>query len=480
MKVLAVGVIVLITLAIGYFSSIHSFHGDVTSAEVSKNKSIEINNPEVAKRIKTNQERKELFLERVRRTESLSHILDEIHAGNYNIDLMTEIYFSLQNKTFENAVNYILSSNLSENEKALLIKLLMNSNSFDKNIIEEISLMKGVLEDQLSTNTITDLVNSAIAVEAKKGIAKTLAYLDENIDTLSMGYGFDGYELSSEAIQKLIYRNAYYAALKNGDHYPIVHFLNNELYKDDKGAFENFFSVMDREQAMAWLNSSKELLSKEQLEAAIIGLRAVSWDTTGLTGLDAEHVKMLQQSIYSNDIDQAYNYADLLKNDPSKRPYLSEFITNLANTDFDAAQEWLNNLEDEGLRNDLYKNLYADFSKNDYENILASAINLDDNSSDKAYALSNIAIQQTQRENLRDKDLSWINDLPEGFSRTRTEMGVVLGTSRYYKDFQLELTIKDMFTNNKFDAEAAKSAVQNSSLPDSEKRRIFELIGSPD
>ena len=124
---------------------------------------------------------------------------------------------------------------------------------------------------------------------------------------------------------------------------------------------------------------------------------------------------------------------------------------------------------------DKYKNLGRRKLDVNYNYALNWAKSFKKGSIEEAYALSNIAIQQSQDEAFHGHSKKWINDIQPGFARDRTTLGFALGASRFYGDETLEANLKKMYQRNQFNKTEAVTFIQDSSLPSDIKNELLEL-----
>lgn len=144
----------------------------------------------------------------------------------------------------------------------------------------------------------------------------------------------------------------------------------------------------------------------------------------------------------------------------------------LKNKDLLTAQEFQKVIN---FRSDDYKTEAVNKSEQNINYALSWAKGFEKGSIESAYALSNVAVQQGQFQDKHNQETEWLTDFKAGFTRDRVTLGYALGTSRFYKDEELEKSLKDMFRKNDFKVEEAKALIQKSNLPEDVKSRLLGM-----
>jgi hypothetical protein len=379
----------------------------------------------------------------------------------------------LRPSPLDDATSSILNEQLENHEKVFLVKRILDNVDLNKvNIIEEFSLQVASLQDGLSSKGAKSLLIYAVSVSANHDIGNTLSYLDGNFKTLTQ---FENGSSSDELV-KLLYQNAYSASIKEDAAFPLLHILSNPAFKNDKYAFQSIFEDVNNKNGFEWLENNRQLLTEEQFLSALRSLAKTSGTTEGLTGMAGEYAQSLNQLSLGGKVEQAMEYAELLKNDSTKIPFLRTFIPRFARDNFEEADAWIQTIKNEDVKNSLYKTISSEMAAVDYNKTLNWAFQLEEGSITQAYALSNISIRQGMDKELHDKPIDWFDSLPEGVVKDRTEIGYALGLSRFHNDVNLEFTLKKMIVEDNFDRSLSRTAIESSTLPSEVKDKLLSII----
>ena len=475
-------VLVPAVLVIGYFTASFKMPPHIISNNTEG--LITKKEPPAIKRIKIIPKERKQFLNSYLKDELLKEGASEAEAGMQKITdqglvkfRMEEMIYALDSTMgmdLHSALQFIASEDLDDHEKAFLLRRVLDkaalddSNSFGS-MMADIHSLQGAIPDEDFKTTVL----YSVSLMAKNNIAQTLNYLDEN--SLDLVLDFTNSHLSEEDLQKQIYENAYFASLKAGDYYSLIHTLNNPLFSKNND-FNNIFKGVDHEIGISWLEQNRELLTEKQFSQALFSMSRIYTIEEGLTGINGDWSKELNAAVKSGDLTEALKYAELIRNDFSQTPFLRSFINNFVTEDFDNAVKWTDTIENEKVRQDLYKTLSVKQVHKDYDGTLSWALDLDEGSVEQANALSNISIQQARHNHFDNKSTDWLAALPEGIVTDRSQIGFALGLSRRYQDTDLEFTLKKMFISDEFDRDVSREAINSSSLPADKKETLLTIL----
>ena len=250
------------------------------------------------------------------------------------------------------------------------------------------------------------------------------------------------------------------------------------------------------------LNDASELLSKDSLqELVFLSLQHCAekfpFETKELvekidlspffTVFDEDSDKLVLEAVYTGFLKSGD--AEILQEVKDSAAYSGLKITDvLQNLGSDNAMSWavknrsfLTDDEFDDIASidlDDYKSLAIDKIYSNYNYAINWAKSFKKGSLEEAYAYSNIAIRQYMNESLHSQPKNWVNDIESEFARDRTTLGFALGASRFYKDDNLERSLKRMFRKNNFKKDEALTLIQDSTLPSDVKEELVRLNNS--
>jgi hypothetical protein len=137
------------------------------------------------------------------------------------------------------------------------------------------------------------------------------------------------------------------------------------------------------------------------------------------------------------------------------------------------AAEWMTKIPDKKSAFDCARQLAYRRATSDYDSVFKWASMIQDDYI-KAGALSNIAVQQAQRD--INRPIDWLYDLPDGYAKERSVAGYVLGYIRKTGDRKVEMELRQQMNGAQIDMSWLAQVVERSKVEPQDKNKLMNLV----
>ncbi|MDP6523916.1 MAG: hypothetical protein QGH15_06815 [Kiritimatiellia bacterium] len=246
----------------------------------------------------------------------------------------------------------------------------------------------------------------------------------------------------------------------------------NWVVYDAKEAWTYVFNLPDGE-----LASRPRMLTTIAIAWADEDLtEAVEWISQTVTD-DAEYTVMLSsmaRGLTSASPDSAARmYASipgLFERNPDA---LSGTVRNWVRKDPEAAAQWSLDVGLDSVRPTAIKAVASHWAASNLTSAREWAEGLQ-NEMDKAYALSNVAVQQGQKT--PGGSTEWIMQIPDAFTQHRTIAGYVMGRLKGSKNTTQARALQHMVMTDVIDMNVVDDIIRGSKLKDDEKQALLDML----
>lgn len=203
---------------------------------------------------------------------------------------------------------------------------------------------------------------------------------------------------------------------------------------------------------------------------------AVEWISQTVTD-DAEYTAMLStmaRGLTTANPDKAAkmysSIPGLFEREPS---LLSGTVRNWVRQNPEAAAQWSLDVKLDSVRPTAIKSVASHWAASDLTAARQWADGLQ-NEMDKAYAFSNIAVQQGQRTPGGSTD--WIMQIPDAFTQHRTIAGYVMGRLKGSRNTTQAKALQQMVMTDIIDMNVVDDLINGSKLKDDDKQALLDML----